>query len=244
MTDQDGWQFQGRKANGEFGTGTKPKDDAPSSSDVGGGGKPAPASPGDRFRAAVNGAVGHFDGAERTTYAVRMDQHRINQLAGAMAVWDRSAGLDRDAFRTRFLDPRASDSVVDLLRAAARGAAAQATTQDGLRDAAGQVAAAAKAVGLDNWPRFVADASARTGAAVYVADNPRQWISSKQVGNGECVALVQRATGAPTTDKWQAGALVQGNTSLPPGTAIAVFDADGKYGNHTDNTSHAALLLR
>jgi hypothetical protein len=106
------------------------------------------------------------------------------------------------------------------------------------------VAAAAKAVGLDNWPRFVADASARTGAAVYVADNPRQWISPKQVGSGECVALVQRATGAPRTDKWQAGALVQGNTNLPPGTAIAVFDADGKYGNHTNETSHAAIYLR
>jgi hypothetical protein len=107
MADHDGWQFQGRKANGEFDSGTKPNDDAPRSPNA--GGKPAPASPGDRFRAAVNGAVGHLDGAERTTYAVRMDQHRINQLAGAMAVWDRSAGLDRDAFRARFLDPRASD---------------------------------------------------------------------------------------------------------------------------------------
>jgi hypothetical protein len=57
------------------------------------------------------------------------------------------------------------------------------------------------------------------------------------------VALVQRATGAPLTSNWKAGELVRGNTNLPPGTAIALFDANGKYGNHTDGSSHAAIYM-
>jgi hypothetical protein len=38
------------------------------------------------------------------------------------------------------------------------------------------------------------------------------------------------------------GQSVCGN-DIPTGTAIAVFDADGHYGNHTDGTSHAAIYL-
>lgn len=29
----------------------------------------------------------------------------------------------------------------------------------------------------------------------------------------------------------------------PPGAAIATFDPDGHYGNHTDGRSHAAIFL-
>ena len=31
--------------------------------------------------------------------------------------------------------------------------------------------------------------------------------------------------------------------TIAPGTAIATFDADGRYGNHTDGRSHAAIYL-
>lgn len=30
---------------------------------------------------------------------------------------------------------------------------------------------------------------------------------------------------------------------MAPGTAIATFDPDGRYGNHTDGRSHAAILV-
>lgn len=30
---------------------------------------------------------------------------------------------------------------------------------------------------------------------------------------------------------------------MVPGTAIATFDPSGKYGNHTDGRSHAAIYL-
>ncbi|HJS88205.1 MAG TPA: BPSL0067 family protein [Acetobacteraceae bacterium] len=77
----------------------------------------------------------------------------------------------------------------------------------------------------------------------YVATDPERWIGHSSVGSGQCVALVQRATGAPLTAQWRRGALVKGNMALRPGTAIATFDPNGRYGNHTDGRSHAAIYL-
>ncbi len=76
----------------------------------------------------------------------------------------------------------------------------------------------------------------------YVASSPETY-ENTSVGSGECVALVQVASGAPTTPTWFRGKLVKGDTTLARGTAIAVFDADGTYGNHTDGSSHAAIYL-
>jgi hypothetical protein len=77
----------------------------------------------------------------------------------------------------------------------------------------------------------------------YVAGHPEQWIGPPSVGSGQCVPLVQKATGAPLTKEWRRGALVRGDLALRPGTAIATFDEDGHYGNHTDGRSHAAIYL-
>ena len=62
-------------------------------------------------------------------------------------------------------------------------------------------------------------------------------------GDGQCVALVKRAAHAPPTAFWRRGAVVKGNVQLRPGTAIATFDPAGRYGNHTNGTSHAAIYL-
>lgn len=77
----------------------------------------------------------------------------------------------------------------------------------------------------------------------YVAADPERWEGKPSVGSGECVPLVQQATGAPHTSKWHRGAAVRGNLALRPGTAIATFDDDGRYGNHSDGRSHAAIYL-
>ncbi len=77
----------------------------------------------------------------------------------------------------------------------------------------------------------------------YVDQRPQSWIGHPSVGTGECVPLVQQATGAPHTSQWRRGALVKGDPNLRPGTAIATFDEDGHYGNHTDGRSHAAIYL-
>ncbi|WP_129232808.1 BPSL0067 family protein [Cronobacter condimenti] len=76
----------------------------------------------------------------------------------------------------------------------------------------------------------------------YIAVTPSAYVG-KSVGNGQCVAFTQKAANMPRTAAWKRGALAKGNTTLAPGTAIATFDADGRYGNHTDGRSHAAIYL-
>lgn len=77
---------------------------------------------------------------------------------------------------------------------------------------------------------------------VYIASTPSAYVG-KSVGNGQCVAYTQKAANMPHTVAWKRGALVKGNTGIAPGTAIATFDANGRYGNHTDGSSHAAIYL-
>jgi hypothetical protein len=68
--------------------------------------------------------------------------------------------------------------------------------------------------------------------SAYVADTPRQWIGQRSVGSGECVDLVRQATGAPRSVEWRPGAVVQGNTDIRPGTAIATFNSNDHYSGH------------
>lgn len=76
----------------------------------------------------------------------------------------------------------------------------------------------------------------------YVARHPESYLG-QAVGTGLCVAYVQAAAGAPHTVAWRRGARAKGNASLASGVAIATFDANGSYGNHTNGTSHAAVYL-
>jgi hypothetical protein len=54
--------------------------------------------------------------------------------------------------------------------------------------------------------------------------------------------LVEKAAGTPQSKSWSRGVLVKGAV-LAPGTIIATFDPDGRYGNHTDGRSHAAIYI-
>jgi hypothetical protein len=65
----------------------------------------------------------------------------------------------------------------------------------------------------------------------------------RTVGDGHCVAFVREAAGAPHTSQWQRGPLVRDLAGAQKGLAIATFTPDGKYGNHTDGRSHAAILI-
>lgn len=67
--------------------------------------------------------------------------------------------------------------------------------------------------------------------------------AKKLVGNGQCVALVHAVAVTPPTSLWSQGDSVINNKDIVPGTVIATFDANGRYGNHTDGTSHAAIYL-
>jgi hypothetical protein len=79
----------------------------------------------------------------------------------------------------------------------------------------------------------------------YVVPDPNSWITDppQSIGDGQCVAFVRNAAAAPETAKWIKGASVKANIGLKSGTAIATFDDNGKYGNHTDGRSHAAIYL-
>ncbi len=74
----------------------------------------------------------------------------------------------------------------------------------------------------------------------FIAQAPTQFLD-QSVGSGECVAYVQTAARAPLTSAWRRGELVK-DSQTPSGTAIATFDPDGRYGNHSDGRSHAAIF--
>jgi hypothetical protein len=109
-------------------------------------------------------------------------------------------------------------------------------------------------VGLDHWRPTLA-AAAKTAETLpsplqaaaeptkgpYIASDPQRYVGGPSNGSGYCVPLVQQATGAPLTRYWTAGELVRGNIKLKPGTAIATFNQDCRYGNHTNGSSHAAV---
>jgi hypothetical protein len=75
----------------------------------------------------------------------------------------------------------------------------------------------------------------------YIATDPAEY-KGQAVGNGQCVAFVRIASGAPNTAQWKQGLHVKG-AAVASGTAIATFDPGGGYGNHTDLRSHAAIYV-
>jgi hypothetical protein len=214
-----------------------------------------------RIDAIAYSAVAHMPHADRRHNSVAFDRPRLERLRKVMTAWIGARSLSQAAFGERFVDPSTSSAAIEKLRAAAAGARA-ATTHADLVDASADLAGAMQDIGLEKWPGFLSDAAERadangpvllaqvatpgtvtdagpaghpTAAAVpgrYVADNPRHWIGQPSVGTGECVPLVQAATGAPLSTEWRPGVQVQGNMNIRPGTAIATFDSNGHYDGH------------
>ncbi|MGF6973327.1 hypothetical protein QFZ94_001754 [Paraburkholderia sp. JPY465] len=63
------------------------------------------------------------------------------------------------------------------------------------------------------------------------------------IGNGECVTRVHAVVSISRSSLWKRGDRVQGNVLIAKGTVIAKFDSNGRYGNYTNGTSHAAIYL-
>lgn len=74
----------------------------------------------------------------------------------------------------------------------------------------------------------------------YFAQHPESYVG-QVVGNGQCVAYVRAAAGAPPTAQWTQGDKVR-DSGIVSGTAIATFQ-DGHYQNHTNGDSHAAIYI-
>lgn len=79
----------------------------------------------------------------------------------------------------------------------------------------------------------------------YIAKNLNAYKEEdkKVVGTGHCVPFVREATGAPPALTWKRGRAVKGDHTIIKGAAIATFNAEGKYTNSTDGTSHAAIFI-
>jgi hypothetical protein len=77
----------------------------------------------------------------------------------------------------------------------------------------------------------------------YLATNARSY-EKKSVGDGQCVAFVRTASGAPQHSEWKRGELVKSSNTIIQGMLIATFDPNGKYGSRKDGTCHAAIFIR
>jgi hypothetical protein len=147
--------------------------------------------------------------------------------------------------------PTVGATVVAAGVGAAAGAAAAGPVGAAIGGAAGAALGAALEASAPQKPTHshppAAPPSPQTAASPaggpYIAASPQERLG-EVVGSGQCVAYVQAAAAAPHTSKWKRGRLVKNDMSLARGTAIATFDPDGTYGNHTDGRSHAAIYLR
>jgi hypothetical protein len=79
------------------------------------------------------------------------------------------------------------------------------------------------------------------GQMAWIAKDPQSY-GGELVGTGQSVAFVEVAAGTPHSQQWRRGHLVKDHP-VATGTAIATFDPDGRYGNHTDGRSHAAIFV-
>ncbi|NPT37308.1 BPSL0067 family protein [Paraburkholderia xenovorans] len=78
----------------------------------------------------------------------------------------------------------------------------------------------------------------------YVADMiEASSLKGQLVGNGQCVTFVHAVVSTPPSSAWHRGENVRTATLTSLGTVIATFDPNGRYGNHTDGRSHAAIYL-
>ncbi len=73
----------------------------------------------------------------------------------------------------------------------------------------------------------------------FIAENPEDY-EGNVVGDGQCVAFVKEASGAPQTSLWKEGETVRG-ADIAKGTAIATF-IDGVYPSHAHG-NHAAIYV-
>jgi len=147
-----GWEDQGRQYHMWFGHGTG-SNKRQSSSVVG-------QSTADRVLALAYGALASLPAAKRGQAEAQYHNGILPRLKEALTAWLGATALNQASFASRLFGRSADDSVVRSLHSAALRAAT-ATSHDDLREAAGKVADAMEAVGIQQWPRFVADAQER-----------------------------------------------------------------------------------
>jgi len=76
---------------------------------------------------------------------------------------------------------------------------------------------------------------------VFIAKNPHQGLG-EVLANGHCLRHVQIVAGVTHSSTLRRGQHVRGS-GCAPGTVIGTFDADDRYANATDGSSHVAIFL-
>ena len=149
-----GWQDQGRQRHMWFGHGK-------AHANVHQSGGRAGNATGDReaelASRLVYGAIATLSPGQRMKAEAQLQN---GTLTAALAIWLRDAQLDSATFADRFFDRSADDPIAANLH----GAVIDAILAPGrteMRGATEKLADAIKAIGLDRWPRFVAEAQAR-----------------------------------------------------------------------------------
>ena len=151
------WEDQGRQQHMWFGHGTAPAT-----------GKTAAPDPSvtdktveERAAGLAYSAIAALPAPLRVQAEAQYQHGTLPLLQEAIAAWIMGTAMDPATFASRFFGRGPDDPVARSLYAAAFGAAT-ATSHDDNRAAGINVADAIKAVGVDQWPRFVADAAERS----------------------------------------------------------------------------------
>ncbi len=190
----------------------------------------------ERLRTVVHGAIGALPRKLRAQAAAQFQAGTLGQLTGAMAAWIYGRKMDAVSFAHHFFGFHADARVVGFLRAAVSETVA-AETRPQLAAASEHLADAIKVVGVDGWPRFVADAQARahdkaTLAAIKKSQQPVIQVSATvgASGSGSVGSGTRLAGGAeefPFQELMEAhpGILPQGGGAMPEAGAPAAEGA-------------------
>jgi hypothetical protein len=218
-----GWEDQGRQEHGWFGHGTAPA----KANDASGEGMFGPDGLAQRILAVAHGAVGALPQALRARAAAQYDAGNLGRLTEVMTAWSRGTKLGVDEFAERFFGRAADDPGIEQLHCAALDVGL-AQSHAELREASDQLADAMKAIGLDRWPRFLADAQdrARDPATVAAVEKSRQRRNDETTqtssaaggkgggnGPGPIASAVRSVFGHVDPDQWAAQGAAAGGVA-------------------------------
>lgn len=157
------WEDQGRQYHMWFGHGTasgKLKGQASGSASTRGKDDP--------ILALAFGAVAALTPAQRGRAKAQFQGTNLSRFRDSMTAWMRGVRMDPAMFADRFFGRDGEDPVAQILHRAALDAGLAKSPAEFAQAARG-VADAMKAVGLDRWARFIADAQSRARDPATVA---------------------------------------------------------------------------
>jgi hypothetical protein len=149
----DSWQYQGRQYHMWFGHGTKPKDDP----------TVVARSLEENIRAIAGAAIAGLPQNKRYHSSAHFSPEAVKQLTTAVSAWVGSLHLPPAEFAARFFGRDATSPIVEYLREVAMRVASARNYAD-IRAATDALGAGMLAVGLDRWPRELAELAARADA--------------------------------------------------------------------------------